>query len=197
MPKSLALARLASAGTGLAAMLLAGPLTAAPKPTTLVNRSHSATSVVTVKSVDVATRHLTIANAAGETQTVKVPAEYKRLADLKAGDKIKATYTVETVITLAAPGASPPKDEAGAVGVRTVSGGPPGAGAAAHVTFTGAVVSIDRQRNMLKVVSPKGGEVHEVEVIHDDGKAALAKLKVGDKITASVTEALLLKVDPA
>jgi hypothetical protein len=197
MSKSIALARLTSAATGVLAMLLAGPLSAAPKSASLVSRSHAATSVVTVQAVDVATRHLTIANAKGETQTVKVPADYKRLADLKPGDKIRATYTVETEVSLLPPGAKPPEDQAGLVGARTVSGGPPKAGAASQITFTGAVLAIDMTRHILKVVSPKGGEVHEFEVIHEDGRKAMSKLKVGDKITASVTESLLLKVEPA
>jgi hypothetical protein len=195
--RSVALARLLSAATGVAAMLLGGSLAAAPKPKPLVSRSSTQTSEVTVKAVDVATRHLTIANAKGETQTVKVPAEYKRLDALKPGDKIKATYAVETDIAIAAPGQPLPEDVGGVVGSRTVSGGPPKAGAVSHITVTGAVLAIDMQRHMLKLVSPKGGEVHEIEVTHEDGQKAMSKLKVGDKITVSVTEALLLKVVPS
>jgi hypothetical protein len=196
MSKSIALARLASAATGVAAMLLAGPMAAAPKSTPLVNRSHAETSVVTVKAVDATARQLTIANEKGETQTLTVPPEYKRLDQVKAGDRIKATYTHETAIALLAKGASPPKDEAAALGARAVTGAP-AAAAAGHITVTGDILAIDMKRHMLKIVSPKGGEVHWVEVTHEDGKKAMSKLKVGDRITASVTAALLLEVQPA
>jgi hypothetical protein len=196
MSRSIVIARLASAATGVAAMLLAGPMAAAPKSTPLVNRSHAETSVVTVKAVDVAARKLTIANDKGETQTVNVPAEYKRLDAVKAGDRIKATFTHETAISLLAPGAAAPKDQAAGLSARAVDGAP-GAGAAAHVTVTGAILAIDMKRHMLKIVSPQGGEVHWVEVTHEDGRKAMEKLKVGDRITASVTAALLLEVQPA
>jgi hypothetical protein len=184
------------AGAAAALSLVVAGAHAAPKPEPLVKRSHAETSVVTVKAVDTATRHLTIANDKGETQTVKVPADYKRLDQVKAGDKIKATYTFETAISLLPAGATPAKDAAAIVGARAVSGAP-GAGAMAHMTVTGAILAIDMKRHMLKIVSPQGGEVHWVEVTHEDGRKAMEKLKVGDKITASVTEALLLEVQPA
>jgi hypothetical protein len=194
--QSVAYARLLSAATGVAALLLAGPMAAAPKPEPLIDRSHSETSVVTVKAVDATARKLTIANDKGETQTLDVPSEYKRLAAVKPGDRIKATYKVETLVSLVAPGAKTPKDEAATVGARAVTG-TPAAAAAGHVTVTGAVLAIDMKRHMLKIVSPQGGEVHWVEVTHEDGRKAMEKLKVGDKITASVTAALLLEVQPA
>jgi len=193
---SAAYARLVSAATGVAAMLLAGPLAAAPKAAPLVSRSQSETSVVTVRAVDPVARRLTIANDQGETQTLAVPPQYKRLDAVKPGDRIKATYAVETLIALAAPGSKTPEDKAATVGARAVTGRP-AAAAAGHVTVTGAILAIDMKRHMLKIVSPQGGEVHWVEVTHEDGRRAMAKLKVGDRITASVTAALLLEVQPA
>lgn len=192
---SLSTQRLLATAATLA--LTAAPFAfAASKSNQIVSRSHSETSAVTVKAVDVATRHLTIANGAGEIQTVKVPEDFKRLDALNPGDKIKATYTFETDIALAVPGAPLPEDKAKMVGARAVSGTPAGA-VAGQITVTGAILAIDMKRHILKVVSPKGGEVHQIEVTHDDGRAVMAKLKVGDKITVSATESLLLAVEPA
>ena len=42
-----------------------------------------------------------------------------------------------------------------------------------------------------------GGEVHTVEITRADGRKAMSRLKVGDKITAYVTESLLVAVSPA
>ena len=47
-----------------------------------------------------------------------------------------------------------------------------------------------------RIVNPKGGEVHKVEITREDGKKAMSRLKVGDKITAYVTESLLVSVSP-
>ncbi len=189
-------ARRAFAAVAAIAFAAASASMAAPKSQPVVSRSHSETSVVTVKAVDVATRHLTVANAAGETQTVKVPADFKRLDALKPGDRIKATYTFDTDIALDVKGAATPEDKAGVVGARAVSGAP-AAAVAGHVTVTGAILAIDMKRHMLKVVSPRGGEVHWIEVTHADGRKAMERLKVGDKITASITESLLVEVEPA
>ena len=48
----------------------------APPP--LVNRSHDISDTVTIKAIDKATRHLTLTSSAGETWTVKAPAEVQR-----------------------------------------------------------------------------------------------------------------------
>ena len=200
MPAQSAARRRALAAAAMSALLVsAAPLVAAAAPNSApsISRSHSISTVATVKAVDVATRHVTITDAQGETTTVKAAPEFARLKDLKAGDKIKATYTVETDITLTPLGGTAPKDKAAAVVAHTVSGGPPGAVVAGHLTVTGAVLAIDTAKHTLKVVNPKGGEVHTIEVTEASGRAAMAKLKVGDKITAEVTESLLLTAIPA
>ena len=129
--------------------------------------------------------------------SVKVPPEIKWLNDIKPGDKIRASYTAEVAISLAPGNAPLPADHASADSVRTVSGGPPSAGMATHVTVTGAVLAIDMAKHTIKLVSPKGGEVHTVEVATAEGRKAMSRLKVGDKITASVTESLLVGVQPS
>jgi hypothetical protein len=187
-----------SAAAGLAGLIIAAGAFALPcsAASPLVSRSKSETSLVTVRSVDLATRHMVIANSKGETVSVKVPPEIKRLEAIKPGDKIRASYTAEVVISLAT-GNALPLDRASADSVRTVSGGPPSAGMATHVTVTGAVLAIDMAKHTIKLVSPKGGEVHTVEVATAEGRKAMSKLKVGDKITASVTESLLVGVQPS
>lgn len=42
------------------------------------------------------------------------------------------------------------------------------------------------------VVSPQGGQVHTISVQRAAGRAAMAKLKVGDYVTAYITKALLI-----
>ena len=74
-------------------------------------------------------------------------------------------------------------------------GDAPAAIVANHIVVTGAVLEIDPQAAKLKVVSPKGGEVHDVDVVTPEGRQLMAKLKVGDKVTAYVTEALAISLD--
>jgi hypothetical protein len=78
-------------------------------------------------------------------------------------------------------------------------GAPPGqlpaAAAANCIVVTGLVVGIDLADHSLQLIDPSGGEVHTVTVIHPQRQRQLGRVKVGDKITAYMTEALLISVD--
>ncbi|MFL5296218.1 MAG: hypothetical protein ACJ798_07535 [Phenylobacterium sp.] len=186
-----ALSVLAAASVSLA------PLAAFAKDPPLVSRSHSITATVTVKAVDKATRHLTLTNSAGETWTAKAPAELKRFDSLKPGDKVKVAYQAEVEIALSAPGQPLPSDAAGVIAVRNAEESPAGGLAGSYLTVTGAVLAIDMAKHTIKIVNPQGGEVHLIEITREDGQKAMARLKVGDKITARVTESLVVSVAPA
>ena len=166
------------ARNALIATVAAGALAAAAPalalPTDMsagMGSSQTVTAKVTVKSVDLATRHLTVVGAGGETFTMKVPASVQNLPQVKAGDTITATYTA-----------------------RAAKGEVPAAVVANHVVVTGAVVGIDMEAHTLQLVDPQGGQVHTVKVTDPQRQAAMAKLKVGDTITVYVTESLLVAV---
>ena len=180
-----------------AASLQFAPAPASAQDKALVSRTHEITETAVVKSVDVATRHLVLTNGAGETETVKVAPQFKRLDSLKPGDRITATYRAELELMLSAPNAPLPQDAAGTVAARAGQGSAPGVAVANYMMVTGAVLKIDMANHTLTIVSPKGGEVHNIEVTREEGRKAMSRLKVGDKITAYVTESLLLDVKPS
>jgi len=166
-------------------------------PPPLVNRSHDVSDTVTIKAIDKPSRRVTVTNGAGETSTFKAPPEIKRFDSLKVGDKIHVTYRAEVELVLSAPNAPLPPDAAGVVAARAREASTPGGVAVGYTTVTGAVLAIDMAKHTLKIVSPSGGEVHTVEVTREDGRKAMSRLKVGDKITAYVTESLLVAVAPS
>jgi hypothetical protein len=166
-------------------------------PPSLVNRTHDISDTVTIKAIDKATRHLTLIGSSGDTWTIKAPPEIRRFDTLKVGDRIAVTYRAEVELVLSDPNAPLPKDAAGVVAARARDVSTPGGVAASYITVTGAVLAIDMATHTLKVVSPSGGEVHKVVVTRSDGQKAMSRLKVGDKITAYVTESLLVSVAPA
>jgi hypothetical protein len=63
--------------------------------------------------------------------------------------------------------------------------------------ITGLVVGIDLGAHSVDVVNPQGGQVYNVHVTDPDRQARLPMLKVGDKITAVVSEALAVSIQPA
>jgi hypothetical protein len=89
-----------------------------------------------------------------------------------------------------------PADSQTLLAKRAAESAPPGGVIANHIVVSGAVLGVDTVNHTLKLASPKGGEVHTIAIKRPEGRAALAKLKPGDRITAYVTEAVLITADP-
>lgn len=156
----------------------------------------SMTGAVTIKSIDPATRRIVVLNDAGEAISMTAPDEIRNFDQLRVGDKITATYTLKTEFVLSAPNAPLPPDTQTVVAARAGKGERPSGAVANQIVVTGAVVGIDAANHRLKIVSPQGGEVHDVKVTSADGLKAFDKVKVGDKITAYVSESLMLAANP-
>ncbi len=161
-----------------------------------IGNSQTLTAKLTVKSIDLKTRHVTVSNTSGDTFTLKVGPGVKNLAQVKPGDTITATYTLETEYVISAPNTPLPADTQTVVAARAAKGELPAAVVANHLVVTGAVVAIDKDANTVKLVDPKGGQVHTFVVSNKDRQQALQQVKVGDTITAYVTESLLVAVNP-
>lgn len=178
---------------GVAAGLLAGiaPAALAETPPT-ITRAEKLSGSVLVKDVDLASRKVTLTSSSGEDVTFDVPEEYHNLDRLKAGDRITGTYVRETEIKVSKRNARTPEDAATLVAARAEKGEQPAALVANKIVVTGALVGIDMATHTLQLVSPQGGEVVTVPVTRPDGQEAMSKLKVGDRITATITEGLVL-----
>ena len=150
-----------------------------------------------MKSVDRATRHVVVTDDKGESFSIKAPPEARNFDNLKPGDSVTASYTLETEYVLSAPNTDLPPDAIASVEARTAKGERPGGLVANRIVVTGAVVAIDLPKHTFKLVSPQGGAVHTVTVQTLEGSRAMAKMKVGDTVTAYITESLLLSVAPA
>ena len=160
-----------------------------------VARSEQVSTSVTVMAVDAVGRHLLVKGPDGKPFTLKVGPQVRGFSAVKPGDKIAATYYRETAYAVSEPGKPLPKDTETILAARAAKGETPGLIVANHIVVTGAVLDIDPTAAKLKVVSPKGGEVHDLDVVTPEGKQLMAKLKVGDKVTAYITEALVIALD--
>jgi hypothetical protein len=161
-----------------------------------LGNSQTLTSKVTVKSVDLKTRHVTVVGPTGDTSTMKVGKAVHNLDRIKPGDKIHATYTLETEFVISSPNTPLPADTQTVVAARAAKGELPAAVVSNHLVVTGAVLGIDKAKHTLKLVDPKGGQVHTIVVSNKDRQQAMSQIKVGDTITAYVTESLLVAVNP-
>jgi hypothetical protein len=188
----------ALAAVSMAAWFAAAPLVAdAQGMKAGAGNSRSATKTVTVKSVDAATRHVTVADASGDVYTLKAPAAVRNFDQIKPGDRIKATYTIETEYVLSSPNSPLPANSETTIAARAAKGELPAGVVANHTVVTGNVLGIDMAAHTIKIVNKNGGQVHTIYVRNAERQKLLPQVKVGDTITAYVTEALLLTVNPA
>jgi hypothetical protein len=190
--------RSAAAAVSLVALAFAAaPPAALSASRTVESSSQSVTSTVTVKSIDAANRHVVVADPSGKTFTMKVPSGVRNFDQVKVGDKVKVTYTVETELMISPINAPLPPDAEATLAARAAKGELPAGVVANHIVVTGAVIGIDMANHTLRIVSPQGGQVHTISIRRADRQKAMANLKLGDKITAFVTESLMISVQPA
>jgi hypothetical protein len=176
----------------VAAIGLAAPTAVLAQAATTVQNRQQASERVTIVSFDPTTRRLVVRKDSGETASFKVPPELHNVQNLKPGDVVTATYYLETEFALSPPNQPLPADTDTVLAARASKGELPAAVIASHMVVTGAVLGVDTQAHTLRVVSPQGGEVHTFAVSSPEGRQMLGKLKPGDKITAYVTEGLLI-----
>jgi Cu/Ag efflux protein CusF len=143
---------------------------------------------VTVEAIDTAARYVTVRKADGQNETFYVPSAMKRFDSLKVGDKINATYYENVAIQVKQPGAPDANQSAGAL--VPVEGTPAGTSSYQR-TITATITAIDPKVPSITITGP--GNWKYSSLVKD--KAALAKVKVGDKVDITWTMALLMSVE--
>ena len=146
----------------------------------------------TVESVDPAAHTVTLKGPRGKTFTVNVDEKIKSLSSLKVGDEVVATYYEAVAFELKKPGeAVPRKTEKDVV----TPGSKPGeAGMSGRqTTIVATIEAIDEAKGSVTLRGPEG---RSVDVTARDPKN-LKKVKVGDLVEITYTEALAVSIEPA
>ncbi len=162
-------------------------MAAAQKPVeTLEKVSKSAT----ITAINKTTRVVTIKDDKGNTENVKCGPEVLRFDELKVGDVVTFAYQAATVYEIAKPGQAP-----GATSeVATVRGqGVKPSGAYTNqMKLTVTVTAIDPAGASVTVKKPDG----ESMTAKVKDKKNIEGLKVGDQVSITFTEALMITVEP-
>jgi hypothetical protein len=173
-------------------MLLAGAAYADPSKNPKIEQTTKASATVT--RLDVANRHLTIRNDAGDEYTIDVDPAVKNLAQLKVGDRIVVTYYQSVAASMAKAGdAAGPASQVEADTAR--QGERPGGTARSTTRIPVTIVSVDTQKNVVKF---RGDDdlVRSTDVLSPEGKAFIKTLKAGDQVMLTYTESVAVSVDP-
>lgn len=177
-----------SVKTYVAAMLLAGVAATASAQVSKTLPGKLEVVTVTVEAIEKASRSVTVRKPDGTYGVFSVPADVKRFDTLKIGDKITAKYYENVVLRLKAPGEKPVDSEDAAI-TKSARGG---AGTAAvQRTITATITKIDMKAPSIAFSGPNGWN-YATRV--EDTKT-LAKVKVGDKVDITWTEAAIVSID--
>lgn len=150
----------------------------------------------TVEKVDTKKRELTLKDDKGNTFMVQVPEDVTNFENLKRGDKINIDYYQSVTLALkkSEKGAAAPSGGEQVVTERA-AGNLPGGLVARKITAVATVQKVDPTTNNVTIKAPDG-TVDTINVSDPSLQTQLSKMKKGDKIQASYTEAMAITVSP-
>lgn len=178
-----------SLSTGAFAQATKGAATAAqPK----VVKERMAVMTATVQAIDLKTRIVTLKGPKGEVRDIKVGEEAVNLPQVKVGDLVTVKYYESLAIEVIKPGTVSGAGQQSAI-VRAKPGEMPGGMAARQSTVTATVTAIDKKKGTITLKGPEGKTV----VAKAEDPKNLEKVKVGDELMITYTEALAISVEKA
>ena len=162
------------------------------KPET-VTRARLVTLTATVEAVDVATRQVTLKGPKGNVVTITVGEQVKNLPQVQVGDKVVVKYYEAIAFRVVPPGEATPGAGMTAATATAQPGQKPAGVGAREVTATVTVEAIDLKAGTATVKGPEGNSF----TVKAQDKKNLEKIKVGDRVEITYTEALGISVSKA
>ena len=188
MQKLTSLALAGGLTIGAALLLPTAIVSAETVPVVTEMAAGSVTGTVTV--VNTEKRMLTIQKPDGHFQVIHVPAEVKRLDEIKINDKLTITYLEAVAVDLQkGPAAASP----GAVATTEVdreSSAKPAGSIVDKVTVTGTVEAVDKAKSTVTLRGPD-----ETVTLTVQDPALLSEIAKGDSVTATFIQAVAAKVE--
>ncbi len=160
-------------------------------------QSNTVTVRARVKAINLKTRKVTLVGPQGNTFTVVAGDEVRNLPQVKPGDTVVVRYHASVVYVLAAPGTQLPQNTMSVAGGRAAPGQMPAGAAGTRLVVTGLVVGVDPVAHTVSLVDRSGGAVRTIDVVDPERQQQLVKINVGDTITAVISEAIAVAVEPA
>jgi Cu/Ag efflux protein CusF len=146
----------------------------------------------TVTAIDLKTRMVTLKGLEGNETTIYVDQRARNLPQVKVGDVVKVAYH-EAVAWKVNESKKAVPTEAQAAHALAEPGQKPGAAAGQRITFTATIEAIDLANGTVTLKGPQGNS----RTIKARNPANLKKVKVGELVDITYTEAVAIKVEPA
>lgn len=166
--------------------------------TNLIPESESATLQAKITAINTKTRTVTLVGASGDKVTLTAgPAV--RLEKLRVGDRVNAQYYRSVAFMVRPPtgGNGTPATDDQITQLVAQSAQAPGGVGVRLTRISGAIVGIDLAAHRVDLVSPSGGGIYTIDVTDPSRIAMLGSLKVGDTVTAVISQALAVSIERA
>ena len=151
------------------------------------------TATAVVQAVDQKHRTLTLKGEDGQVFTIQVGDEVRNLAQVKAGDTVKATYHQALAVQLDTVQGTGVNQRIVSVGVgRAPLGAMPAGVVEEKVQMLGTILAVDKAKRTVLIQ----GAVHRV-TLQIPADMDLKDLKKGDQVRATYTQELAVVVEPA
>jgi Cu/Ag efflux protein CusF len=144
----------------------------------------------TVESIDQATRKVVLQREDGTEVTVVADDSIKNLPQVKVGDRVQIAYRQALAYRVLPAGETAPNATANSDVTTATAGEKPGGTATQEITLVATIVAINKGEGTVQLRGP-AGNVTEVEVENPDN---LTKVKVGDRVQITYSEALAISV---
>jgi hypothetical protein len=171
----------------------------ASKPPEPVNIENTREVSATVESVDTTRRLLGLREQTGEKFTIEAGPEVRNFAQIKVGDRVVARYYEALAATLRHRGDGSGETQApvtDAVVGRAAAGDRPGIAAGTQTQQTVRITVVDKKNHVVSFYG-SDGLARSIPIRTPQGQAFADKLKAGDEVEVSYTEAVALTVEPA
>jgi ribosomal protein S17 len=147
----------------------------------------------TVTAIDMATRSVSLKAADGSETTIRVDERARNLGQVKVGDVVKVAYVRALAWQMSKSTKASTTVEVEEAAGRAKEGDKPGGMAGRRVSATLTIEAIDTANGTVTLKGPAGNS----RTIKARNPENLKKVKVGDLVDVTFTEAVALKVEPA
>ena len=176
--------------TAVAAMAVGMLAACQTEPATVERTSEVAATVV---AIDVPGRLVTLRGPEGKPFTVQTSEEVRNLPQIEVGDRVVVSYYEAIAAEMAKPGQ---EASASATATRAPAGAKPEAKLAQEVTATVKIAALDLATHTVSFTDPDG-LAQTIAVQDPKMRGFIERLKVGDEVAVTYTEALAISVEPA
>ena len=160
-----------------------------PKQELKIDRAGMVSVKATVEGVNMVTRMVTLRAPDGRTFEVYAGKEVANLPQVRVGDEVVALYAESLAVRMAKPGEVRDETSQG-IGFAT-PGSKPGAYAVNETTVTAKIIDLDKALKTASLQLPNGG----VRIVKVQDPRNFDKVKVGDTILVTYTEAIAVSVE--